>query len=265
MTRRGAPCRACTAVRMRRRRRARAGRWARLAGPAEQCAHPADQRLGAERLLQEIAAGAGEFAQVVDVVGVARDEQHAQAGALSHQARGQFAPAQSRHDDVGDQQVDVAGVPGGQFERVQSVGSRHHREAGPGQQLDGGFAHVRVILGEQDGGLVGGRRLRRGRGLGLGAGLDARQVHRHRGAASGGAVDEHAAAALLDDAVHRRQPQARALAALLRREERVEGAGAGFLRHAGAVVRHHQRDIAARGEARRGARPGRRPRRWAPR
>src|SRR6188768_4090913 len=61
--------------------------------------------------------------------------------------------------------------------------------------------------------------------------LDARQEDLEGGAAARRAVDGDVAAALLDDAVHHRQAEAGALAALLGGEERLEDAAADCIVH----------------------------------
>src|SRR5213592_3121502 len=90
------------------------------------------------------------------------------------------------------------------------------------QDSDQQVPHLRIVLDEEDGlGTVPDppQLLRRAR---LALAADPRDVDLERRAMAGLAVDKHRAAALLDDAEHRRQPEAGALADALGREERLE-------------------------------------------
>src|SRR5207237_4626635 len=69
------------------------------------------------------------------------------------------------------------------------------------------------------------------------------QIDANRRAASGRGVHRNRAAALIDDAVDRRQPEPRAFALRLRREEWLERVRARLLVHAGAGVGDGERDV----------------------
>ena len=95
--------------------------------------------------------------------------------------------------------------------------------------LDGVGAHVRVVLDDQDGLARSSCAAQRACHLRHGeravVGRQAGQVELHRRAVAHFAVDLDVAARLLHEAVDLRQPEAGALADVLGREERLEGAG----------------------------------------
>ena len=179
------------------------------------------------------------------VLGIARGEQHRDVRqALARLLRQLRAAQGARHHDVGEQQVDVdAAVDHGQGRG--GVAGAQHPVAQVGQHVDHGQAHLLVVLDHQHGLVAAGRRLRQllaGVVLGL---QRAWQVDLDRGAFADLAVDLDVAARLLDQAVHHRQPQARALALGLGREEGLEGLVDDFLRHAAAGVAHGQQHVLA--------------------
>ena len=71
--------------------------------------------------------------------------------------------------------------------------------------------------------------------------LDSRQINPERGSDADFAINVDVAAALLDDAVHHRQPQARSLADAFGGEEGLKDARLHFRRHAAAGIAdgHH--------------------------
>src|SRR5438876_10580026 len=104
----------------------------------------------------------------------------------------------------------------------------------------------RSVLREEHGfraalGACPGRRLAR-----LDRLVDARQVDLEAGAAARLGVYPDEPPALLHDAVHRGQPQARAFAPLLGREERLEQMGLHVRRHADAGIADREQDVAPR-------------------
>ena len=90
------------------------------------------------------------------------------------------------------------------------------------------------------------QRARRRLFLRMRAGFHARQIDLETGAFAGFAVDPDGTAGLLDDAVHRRQPESRAFAGIFGGEEGLEQMAHYLLRHADAGVAHFQLDVAAR-------------------
>ena len=145
--------------------------------------------------------------------------------------------------------MDGARVPGGEVQRGFRAGGFEHGIAVAFEHLTGDAPHRRLVLDHQDRlrSARGARRQLRGLGRALGQLLDARQVELEGGALADLAVHPDESTALLDDAVHGGEPQPRALAFLLGREERLEHVGLGFFAHPNAGVRdreHHKRSRA---------------------
>ena len=132
-------------------------------------------------------------------------------------------------------------------QRLRAVDRGQHLIAVRAQDVADELAHVAVVfdqehrLGAARAGVLvereaAGRSRRR---------VDARQEDAEGGALADGAVDDDLPARLRDDAVHRRQPEAGALARLLGREERLEDARARRVVDARAGVAHREHDPAA--------------------
>ena len=116
--------------------------------------------------------------------------------------------------------------------------------------------HARPVLAPRPGPRRGGspratdrRGLCRGRS-GPGAPRRQRKIDLECGSAARFAVDSDVAAGLLHDAVAGGQSEARALALLLGREERVEDVGEHVRRDTTAVVRHRHQTVSARDDSR---------------
>ena len=114
------------------------------------------------------------------------------------------------------------------------------------EHVDHGQPDVRVVFDDQDGfaaphgiGLLRARRL-----IGVRI-MTAREREPHDGALARRAVDRRMAAALLDEAEHHAEPEPRAFAVRLGREERFEHALEHVGRHAGARVGHLERHVFA--------------------
>src|SRR6266436_1944913 len=120
------------------------------------------------------------------------------------------------------------------------------------RRRDGCSGHRTGYRGRRRG--TGHRRRRGGDRRGR---FDLGQVDAEGRAASQLGLDRHRAAALLDDAVDRGESETRALAGLLRREERLEEVREGIRVHAGAAVADFEQDVGPGGRAR-GARQRRR-------
>src|SRR5690606_20970732 len=192
----------------------------------------------AERLLDEGDVGV-EHASLRDrVPGVAGHEEHAQAGAQRRELLGQLAPVHLRHDQVRDEQVERARLPRRQRQGLASVLRGDHALPLADQDPLCESADRGLVLHEQDG-LVARARghvpPRRGT---LDRRLHARQVDLERGPLPRLAVDPDEPTALLDDAVHGREPEPRALALFLGREERLEDVRLDGARDARARVGH---------------------------
>ena len=120
-------------------------------------------------------------------------------------------PLMPGHDDVGDEQVDRLGVPAQQLERRRPVAGLQHGVARRLEDLRDQLAHDRLVLDEQDrlARRCGGRRTeaRIGGCLECAAATRGSQIA-ERGAHAGRRVDLDRAAALLDDPVDGREPEA---------------------------------------------------------
>jgi hypothetical protein len=179
-------------------------------------------------------------------------------GAERADARGELAAVHAGHDDVRDHEVDRGPVLLGREQRLGRARGGEHAVAGRVEDAPRDVPHGRLVL-DHEHRLVPARARRRGarlRGRGRGR-VVPREVHAERRAAAGRAVDLDAAAALRDDAVHRREPEPRALAEALRGEERLEDTGARRGVHARSRVGDRELDVAARRDARGGG-PARR-------
>src|SRR5262249_10109707 len=98
-----------------------------------------------------------------------------------------------------------------------------------------------LVLNQEDGFRAPGSATRPGpRPRGRAGPLAAREIDLERRSAPRLTVHENEPAALLDDAVHRGQPQPGALAGLLGGEERLEQVGLDLLRHTATRVRERQ-------------------------
>ncbi|GJD69837.1 hypothetical protein MMMDOFMJ_2775 [Methylobacterium gnaphalii] len=149
--------------------------------------------------------------------------------------------------DIRDQQVDAG------------VGLQDLEASGTVRGLDGGVAeilqdlrdehpHRRLVVHDEHGlALLGARGVREGRNrLALiRRAVVPGQVEAHRGAVAKLRIDPDLPAGLAHEAVDHRQPEPRALADRLRREERLEGLGDHVRRHAGAGIGDAEREVLA--------------------
>ena len=176
-------------------------------------------------------------------VGVAGHEED--DGPRPHRRHGlrDLGPAHAGHDDVGEEQVDVARVAACELEHGGAVGGLQDGVPVRLQDLGHQLADDRLVLDEQDRLVTGARPS----AAGLAAGSSARSAtqreeNAERRAQAGLGRHLDRAAALLDDAVHGRETEAGA--ARLRGEERVEELAALRLGHADARVGQPQLDEA---------------------
>ncbi len=198
-----------------------------------------------ERLLEERGVGREPVGARV-LVGVARREENPEPGPPGGQPLGELEAVEAGHDDVGHQQVDrnVAADAKGRLGALDG----HDRVALQLQELGDDGAHRVLVLDEQD--------PLRAAGLGLRVGwcgrddrqrlLGTGEQHAERRAAAELALDLEVAAALLDDPVDGREAEPGPLRPL-RREERLDSAGAGVRIHPDAAVPHGQGDERAVG------------------
>ena len=189
------------------------------------------------------AQGRGAGAQVVR--DVARADRHRQAGSDAGQRTHQIQPRAAGHVEVGDHEVDgfrIAGDDGNGFVRVQRVAGAIAQAL---QQAVHHQGHHLVVVDIEHMLAVAAQRRRIDRLEPHRQALvvDQRQVDIERAAATDRAVDGDRAAVRLDDAVHDSQPETRAPADRLGREEGLEDALARVVVHATAVVAHPQVDV----------------------
>ena len=130
--------------------------------------------------------------------------------------------------------------------RRRASGADEHLVAAAAEHDPHELAHALVVLDDHDrlAAALGGGLRRPSAGPHRPRGD--RQVDLERGPAALLAVDEDRAAALLDDAEHGRQPEARPAAAGLGGEERLEQAPADLVAHADAGVADRQQHVRAR-------------------
>ena len=84
------------------------------------------------------------------VVGVARHVEHAHVGAKIDEARRELAAAHLRHDDVAEQQVNVAGDAGGDRECVLAVVGVDDLVATAAQHVADQRADLDLVLDDED-------------------------------------------------------------------------------------------------------------------
>jgi len=191
----------------------------------QQVAHPTEQALPRERLLEKRHPFLQHAVVDDDVRRVARNEQDFQARLALRQPVRQPASIRVGHDDVGHQQVDRPGMPGEDLLRVRTVAGGQHRVSGATEQALREMAHGFVIFAHHDGlGAAGGAALVLFHADGGSAVRHRREVYSKRGTPSHFAVDGDVASGLPHDSVHGGQAQARAPVDILGREERVERA-----------------------------------------
>ena len=155
--------------------------------------------------------------------------------------RGELLAAHAGHHHVGDHQVRWRRGALGQLQRVEAVARLENGVAVLAQEPGEDGAHRRLVLRHENGFASPARDARRRRSLGLSAGTRQGQVDLERGALPRLAVDRHESAALLDDAVHRGEAEAGALAHALGGEERLEDVPQRLRIHAGPGVGDEER------------------------
>jgi hypothetical protein len=187
-----------------------------------------------------------------DSFGVAGHEQHLHRWAEGSDPVRGFLSGHLWHDDVDDEQVDAAGVTGGDRDGVASAGGRDHLVAIAGQDAAGRLPQGHLVLDDQHGLAVAALCwLRPRQGL-LGGLAGGGQQDGEDGAAAGFGVDVQVAASLGDDAVDggQAEAEARSVALGLGTEERLERPVDHPPGHPGATVADLQGGVPA------GGRPG---------
>ena len=177
---------------------------------------------------------------------VARHVEDGDVGAFELEQLDELGAAHVRHDRVGDEQVDLTVEPRADGKRFGAVRGLDDPEARPLQHLANDPPYGRLVLDEEDGRVALGRNGRRRLDDASGRRALRRQVDVEARAGAGTAAHEDEAAALLDDAVHAGQPEARAFADSLGREEGLERSGAGLLVHPVPGVADREQRVAAR-------------------
>ena len=180
------------------------------------------------------------------LVGVARHEQDPHRRRQRAEPLGQDAAVDLGHHHVGQQQVDAARALGADARRLVGVPHREHLVAVGLEHQPDQVADAVVVLDDHD---------RLGAALAVPARSPARprppsaaadrQVDLERRAAAGLAVDVDPAAALLDDAEHRREAEPGAGAGALGGEERLEQVLGDLLVHPVPGVADREQDVRA--------------------
>ena len=136
----------------------------------------------------------------------------------------------------------------GELQRLRAAAGQQHRVPRLLQHLADQGADDLLVFGHEDRlGPGGGHRDRRRRSRRFDWCVDARQVDPERGPRSQRAAHGDLPAALAHDAVHGRESEAGAFAALLGREKRLEHAGERGRVHAAPGIRHLDQHVASVG------------------
>ena len=180
------------------------------------------------------------------VARVAGSEKDAEFGVEPASFLGQLRAVDLRHDDVGEEQLDVRPLRE-DAQRLLRAAGVDRGVAELAQRIDREAADAVVVLHHQhDVARIAQRQFAGRRLLGdaaLRRAGEAGQVELHRRPDAGLRVDLHVPARLLDEAEHHRKTEPRALAGRLGREERIEGLLHHLRRHAGAGVGHRDHHI----------------------
>ena len=188
-----------------------------------------------ERLLDEGEVAGPRAVADEHVLGVPRHVDDAQVGVALDGHLGELLAGHARHDDVGDEHVDL--LPRG--ERLLAAGRLGHLIAVRREDPAGLAADRLLVLDDEHPAAPGACSPGSAGGSGERTCLAAAgQEDGDAGAPPGRGLDVDRAARVGDDAVHGRQPQARALAGVLGGEEGLEGAVAHLLGMPGPVVDH---------------------------
>src|SRR3954469_5560853 len=171
--------------------------------------------------------------------------EHAQQRTVRGQPGRQRTSAETRHHDVRDHEVDPALLHARDRQRFIAVARFEHRVARSSENLPHQRAHRAIVFDDENRLLSAFRRWRASRRRGLERPAYRRQIDAERRAFTNGAVNPDESVALLDDAIHGGEPETRALAWRLRREERIEDARLNFRGHADTGVADEDVDVAA--------------------
>ena len=212
--------------------------------PSGERLDPRGKRVRGERFINRLVTPVDR--DRLGAFGVAGDEEDLQPRTDAFGILREIGAVHARHDDIGDEDVDAILLLAEHLERCSAVLSLEDGEAAARQLGHHEAAHRSIVLRQQDdafafddgGGIGRDGGHRRGREIGL-----ARKVNLERRPLVRRAVELNVAAALADDRLHHRQPEAGAAPLILRGEEGLEHAIAHFRRHAEAGVGHHQRDV----------------------
>ena len=167
---------------------------------------------------------------------VARHVQDSHAGPLGQEPGDEIGSVHVRDDDVGQDQVDPSGVRARELQGLRAGLRGDHRVAVAVEDAAGERANALGVLDQENRLRAAGRSVLDGRTDDrLGGLLDPREIDPEGGALARLAVDEHVAAALLDDPVDRGEAESGSGFAL-RREEGLEGAVLHVGAHADAGV-----------------------------
>src|SRR5947208_13893629 len=183
-------------------------------------AHLARQGFCSEWLLQERHPCGEDAVMNNGVVGVTRDVQHLHFGTQCEQTLSELTTAHLLEDHVGEQQVDLALMAFAHQQRFAAMPRLQHVISVFVQNLPHQGAHSVFILNEHDGLAAAAGRLHRLRRSELSRRIDSWQIYLECRADANFAVDPNVATALLDDAIHRGESQASALANFFGGEER---------------------------------------------
>ena len=181
------------------------------------------ERVQGKGLLEERDARIQRAVVADCVFRVARHVQHFHVRAYLGNALSEFASIHPRHDDIGQHQMNDSLVSHADLHRGRAIGGFDHGVALVLQELSGQAAKIGFVLHHQNRfarGFHGGCSLRSRLLDHGGCFVDrhVRHVNLERRALARLAVHPDVSAALLDDAVHRREPESRPLRSFGREE-----------------------------------------------
>src|SRR5712691_224016 len=211
---------------------------------AEDFADFAGEGLQSEGFLEKSFLGIGGERCGESVLGVAREIEDFNGGARGEELLDEFVAAETRHDDVGNDEVDGFGVARGEGESGAAIGGFENVITAGCQSFADELTDGIFVLDEEDGfGSASGGKEDGSGAEGVAGFVDAREINGEDCTAGEFALDEDVAATLLDDSVDGGEAEAGALAFFFGSEKGLEDAGLSVTVHALAGVADGNHDV----------------------
>src|SRR5262245_10722716 len=192
---------------------------------AEDVTHFLRNRTQGKRFLQERRFRVDDSAPYDLVIVIAAHEKHLERRASRAQLLEDFAAVHTGHDDVGDEDVDGAGMRLGECHGLVAAAGGKDGVAVLLERQPGQPSYTLFVLDEQDSLAAPGGRAWNPLSQAQVALFVRRQEHAEGGANGELALDHDEASSLLHDAIDGRQAKARPFSWSFRREERFEQMG----------------------------------------